>query len=564
MNDPRTSQTGLQSWWKRRWVRWTGGTLLVLLAGLFVAAEYLAHHLEPLVRKRIVATVSERFGAPVELDGLSISAVSGLEVRATGLRVGYPQGMGAAPDDLSKRAMVRASEITFHTNFHMLLEPVTRLSLVTIEGLEIHIPPAGQRFRPGGAPLPLEPARTPSLVVSNIDCRNATVSIDTETPGKTPLEFLIHSLKLTDVDWTRAFSYDATLTNPRPTGEIAVHGRFGPWQQLDPRATPIDGKYNFTKADLGSIRGIGGTLSSFGHFGGQLGFLTIDGTTDTPNFTIDTANHPMPLHSRFHATVDGTTGDTTLDAVEARLGHSDLVAKGRIVRVKGKGHDTQLSVTTGNARIEDFLALAVKTEPPLLRAGVALTMQLHIPPGPVRVAEKIQLGGRFHLRNVVFSNAKIQDKVDGLSLRAQGHPEEAGHAFDGLRSVVASDMSAEFDIRNALMSVDNLDYQIPGATVQMNGVYSLNGQVFEFKGHVKTQAAASEMVTGWKALLLMPFDKRLRKNGAGMELPVSISGTGNEPHFGLAFADANESTADMAKDIRGKALKPPPAGTRAP
>ena len=70
----------------------------------------------------------------------------------------------------------------------------------------------------------------------------------------------------------------------------------------------------------------------------------------------------------------------------------------------------------------------------------------------------------------------------------------------------------------------------------MNGVYSLDGQVFEFKGHVKTEASASQMVTGWKSILLMPFDKMLKKNGAGMELPVSkYSGTGDEPHFGLAL-----------------------------
>jgi hypothetical protein len=75
--------------------------------------------------------------------------------------------------------------------------------------------------------------------------------------------------------------------------------------------------------------------------------------------------------------------------------------------------------------------------------------------------------------------------------------------------------------------------------------------LFEFKGHVRTQATASQMVTGWKSWLLKPVDPFLKKNGAGLELPISISGTKGDVHFGLALhGSADESNQAMAKDLK--------------
>ena len=51
-------------------------------------------------------------------------------------------------------------------------------------------------------------------------------------------------------------------------------------------------------------------LSSTGQFSGQLGRIVVDGITDTPDFSVDTANHPVPLPTQFHAIVDGSTGNS--------------------------------------------------------------------------------------------------------------------------------------------------------------------------------------------------------------------------------------------------------------
>ena len=75
---------------------------------------------------------------------------------------------------------------------------------------------------------------------------------------------------------------------------------------------------------------------------------------------------------------------------------------------------------------------------------------------------------------------------------------------------------------------------MPGANVDLAGVYTLDGQKFEFTGLVRTKAKLSQMVsTWWKSLLLMPVDPIFAKHGAGTEIPVKISGTKSAPKFGL-------------------------------
>jgi hypothetical protein len=40
-------------------------------------------------------------------------------------------------------------------------------------------------------------------------------------------------------------------------------------------------------------------------------------------------------------------------------------------------------------------------------------------------------------------------------------------------------------------------------------------------------------VGGWKGKLLTPLDPFFSKNGAGTDIPIKITGTKANPHFGL-------------------------------
>ncbi len=119
-------------------------------------------------------------------------------------------------------------------------------------------------------------------------------------------------------------------------------------------------------------------------------------------------------------------------------------------------------------------------------------------------------------------------------------------------------MKGDFELGEQKMTINNLDYQVPGAEVAMNGVYTLDGETFNFEGTARLQAKVSEMVTGWKSWALKVADPLFMKNGAGTEVPITITGTRSEPHFGVEMGkvfghkdkDQNNGTQESGADAR--------------
>jgi hypothetical protein len=417
-----------------------------------------------------------------------------------------------------------------------------------VRGLQVNIPPKEER----GVAMPDDPKRRGQsklgIAVDTIECTDAKVVIETSAPGKKPLEFAISRLVLTDVGALQPFQYEAVLVNPKPVGNVRSTGHFGPWQDDNPRDTPLDGSYEFTHADLSSIHGISGILSSTGRFGGTLGKIAVEGVTETPDFRLDVSDHALALRTEFRAVVDGTTGDTRLEAVKARVGRSELTAAGAMIRSEDvRGHTTDLRVVMESGRIEDMLALGLKANPTLMRGALALKTHIVIPPGPVSVSRKMRLDGTFAIHGAEFNDAQMQQKVDALSMRAQGKPKLA-NARDA--EAVASSMTGRFSQSEGVVQVSELNYQMPGAQVQMEGKVELAGSTFEFHGKVRTQATASQMMTGWKSLLLSPFDRLLKKNGAGLELPIKLTGTRSTYDLRLDFPHDTRAPSEGAGAVK--------------
>jgi hypothetical protein len=522
------------SWWRRRWVLWTVSTFVVVAVGGAALVAWELRQLEPRMREKVVETLSARFNSPVELDRLSLSVDKDVIVTGGGLRILYLAGP-TKPDanPAAGRPMLSVQNFEFRTGWRELLRPTTRLVTVKVQGLQIHIPPKQER----GQEMPDDPKKRGQsrlgIAVDRIECTDARVVLETSEPGKAPLVFDISSLTLTDVGVKKPLNYTAVLTNPKPVGNVRSTGHFGPWQKDNPRDTPVDGSFEFTQADLSSIHGIGGTLAATGRFGGTLGGITVDGVADTPDFRLDISDHPLPLHAEFHAVVDGTTGATKLDPVRARLGRSEFAASGAVTRTAGvKGRNIDLNVVMNKGRIEDMLTLTLKANPTLMRGALTARARVQIPPGPVSVSRKMRLAGTFAIRGAILNDAKMQAQVDSLSMRAQGKPKLA-NVNDA--KVVGSSLSGQFSQADAVMTVSAVNYQMPGAQVTMDGQIQMVPSTFEFHGKVRTEATASQMTTGWKSLMLKPFDGLLKKNGAGLELPVKITGTRSTYDLKLDF-----------------------------
>jgi len=380
-----------------------------------------------------------------------------------------------------------------------------------------------------------------SIAVTQFMCADTKLIINTDRPGKAPLEFDISDLRMKDIGPGLPLQFDATLINPKPIGDIQSTGQFGPLNEVSPRDSVVAGNYSFTHADLGTLKGIGGILSSTGDYGGTLGRIEVEGHTDTPDFRLAISGHRVPLHTDFHAIVDGTDGDTYLQQVKAKVLNSTFAAKGKIVRVNNPpGHDIELDVLLGRATVEDLLKLGVRTDPPVMTGAVAMHTKLSLQPGAADVANRIKLAGNFHIPDGRFSNEKLQNRIDSLSQRSLGKNEGGGAGA----LPVPSDLQGTFALHDGVLSFSFLHFRVPGTHADMTGQYSLDGNTFDFHGTLRLDAKLSQMTTGWKSILLKPVDPFFHKHGAGAEVPFKISGTRDEPHFGLDFHHKQEQPPD--------------------
>jgi hypothetical protein len=549
---------------------WVAGALLLVLALSAAIVSAFLHRIEPFLRARIVEALEDRFHAHVELDSFHVSVREGLWAEGKGLRIWPPaqvEGVTVPGSIEAGAPLVGVDEFRFHVPWRYQPGKPLHISEVQLKGLHLSVPPkshfehatvSATRVTAGNSGPPVAPSaeaskpngkRFFSFLIDTIECTVAQVVLGTSKPGKLPLIFEIAHFKLVNISAAGPIGFEAELTNPKPVGTIRSTGSIGPWQTSDPGETPITGDYRFDHADLSIFKGIAGILNSTGHYAGTLREVVADGDTDTPDFRLAHFGNALPLHTHFHARVDATNGDTWLDPVEGALGQSHFSAQGQVVRVieaeagsppQSKGHDIALNINVERARLEDFLRLASHSSTPLLTGDLTVKAGLHIPPGPASVLERMTLAGSFALDQAHFTSAKIQDRIEELSLRGQGRPGELKSTDP---ASIHSAMLGHFQMAGGSISLPELQYTVPGAEIQLKGAYGLEGGTLDFTGTAKTQATVSQMVGGWKGFLLKPADRFFKKNGAGAQVPIYIQGTREEPKFGIG-AGTKHNTAE--------------------
>ena len=534
----------------KRVLQWIMFTAFLAVVVVGVVAAVMVRRAGPILKGRVIETLSARFDSKVELDGFYVGLGRGLEVSGDGLRIYPPADVVAAGAD---QPLIAIEHFSFYSGLRGLFQRPMHVGTVHVKGLVVNIPPREVRQAAVGEKKPLR--GKVRIFVDEIVCDDSRLVIGTLKPGKEPKDFEIRHIEMHNVGPELPWQYDATLVNAIPKGDIHATGTFGPWNTESPGDSAVTGHYTFDHADLNPIKGIGGILSSVGDFTGQLDRIGVHGTTETPDFSLDTANKPVPLHTEFEAVVDGITGDTYLNNVKARLGSSNMTASGQVVNVKGKGHIIDIDLNVPNGRIQDFLDLAVKTRPVIMTGTVRMKMKLHVPYGKESVAKKMAVKADFGLQRIHMTNPQWQDKIDMLSQRAQGDPKAAKPGAED----VESQMKGKFTMEQGKLNFSTLTYDLPGAEVRLVGEYSLDGERFDFHGDLQTQAKLSQMVAaGWKSFLLKAVDPFFTKDGKGAQIPVVISGTKDAPKFGLDLKHKGGDERDGAKaaDAQAPVAKP--------
>lgn len=475
--------------------------------------------------------------------------------------------------------LLAMKKLSFAVNVEDVMLETPHIRRILIDGLAVNIPPKGQRpslpgsqsrarataterterrtaagasakgrkESPATAPAtpPAPPmVNAPELVVDQVVISHANLQLLPRDSRKPPLEFDIQRLILNGAGPGLPLRYVASLINAKPPGQVETHGEFGPWNAAEPGESAIEGVYDFRDADLGVFKGIAGKLNSTGKFVGQLNEIIADGETDTPDFRLTSANNPLPLHTKFHAIIDGTNGDTRLEPVEATLGQTKFTARGSVDRDPADpARSILFDVIMKNGRVDDVLRLAMKGDKPMLSGGMNLDMRLHILPIKGELPDRLTLGGKFELMQATFASPTVQQKIDELSRKGQGKPK------DERISSVGSNFFGDFQLDKGDFRLHNLEFDVPGALVQLAGNYLFETEAIDFHGQLRLQAKLSQTQSGWKRIMLKPVDPFFSKDGAGTLLKIQVVGTRSAPQFGL---DKKKDEKEEGKDATKK------------
>ncbi len=503
--------------------------------GLWIVLAVAGRALSPWAEREFIQALEKKFKSDAEVEDLQVRIFPWFSAQATGLVFRHHGRTDVPP--LIKIASLRADANPISALFR-------HVSVVNLEGLEIRVA-RKKDGRDNGQKNDGErdvqeqdkDGDDSGVVVDHVIADGTHLEILPKNPEKDPLVFEIRKLSMDDAGPGSAMRYVATLTNAKPEGDINAEGHFGPWNGDDPGQTPLDGDYTFTDADLSDFKGIAGMLSSEGSFEGVLERIAVEGWTDTPDFSVSSSKQPVHLETKFSAVVDGTSGDTYLQPVIAKFESSEVYAEGKVAQEPGmKGKSVILDVRVEKGRVEDMLKLAVPAEDAMLEGAMQYTAKFRLPPGEAEVPARLELLGKFGMEDAEFTKSKVREKLGEFSNRAQGEPEAPSKP-------VESDIKGGFQLGGGVLSLMDLRFLIPGATVTMGGDYGLLTKTLDFRGRLEMDAKISEATTGKKSFFLKlvdPFFKNKRK-GYGSSIPIKVTGTVDDPQVGLATSGEPKS-----------------------
>ncbi len=378
---------------KKKWV-----ILAALLLTLSAFAAFLVLRW-PFSQQRIVQSLQKTFPASVTFQNF---------------RPTYSPHPGCVAEGVSFRRLgssaqtppiVTIQKLKIQGHYLDLLLRPGYVARIATKGFQVHVPPIGTKVQETGR------RETPSSTrVGEIVLDGSEVEIARDDPNAV-LRFDVRKLRLTSVSKKTAISYDIAFHNPLPPGEIHAHGQFGPYSTGDAGETPFAGEYDFQNADLGVLEGISGTLSSEDKFQGKLKHIETQGTVDVPNFEVTHSKHSVHLTSRFHAFVNGTNGDVTLERVSAGFLKTQIEAKGEIVMKSGiRGKTATVDLTVADGRIQDVLRLFVRESKPPLNGVTEFRARVVLPPGKERFLQKVRLRDHAKITSQIGSDRVVPSR----------------------------------------------------------------------------------------------------------------------------------------------------------
>jgi hypothetical protein len=424
--------------------------------------------------------------------------------------------------DTSGPPLVAVQKVTIQANYHDLLLRPGYISRIILEGLKISVPAEQDTSQQTSR------SSKSSTRIGEVFTKDATLEVAQKDDG--PLKFEIHQLSLKSISDNSPMSYDLAMRNAEPPGEIRSRGKLGPWDSQHVNDIPLSGSYTFDGVDLGVFEGIGGTLTGTGNFQGVLGRIETEGTTDTPKFEVTRSHHRVALKAKFVASVDGMSGDTTLHSVDGSFLKTAVHIEGSVAGKPGQpGKTTSLNATVRNGRIDDVLWLFVHGPKAPMEGPTNFRAHIVWPSGHQSFLKRVVLQGDFEIEHAQWTKPERQMSVNMLSKRASGKKK------DPETPNVTADLKGKVLLSNEIAKFQDTSFKVPGAEAILHGTYNLEDTKIDFHGDLKTEASLSDDSSGVKAVLLKPLDPLFKKKHAGAVVPVEMTGTYHNPHFGVSL-----------------------------
>ena len=422
--------------------------------------------------------------------------------------------------------------LTIESTFVGLFRKTKTIRRLVADGLSIHVPAGGAKLHSQGG------SSGDQVLIEELRADDATLELARGDGGERGLVFPIHHALFRNVNGSSTIPFEVSLHLPVPPGEVESFGWIGPWSPKGTvRSTPVSGSYALKGATLDVFKGLGGQVSSRGQFTGNLERLAVSGATDAPAFLVKDGGHPTHISTQFRGAVDLRNGNVFLPQFQARLGKTNLAAHATIAGTPKK--TVTLIVTEGKGDIQDLMMMFSSAPRPSITGPIVFHTQIVLPPEDRIFKERLQLAAEFIIDPARFSDAHTQMSIDQLSERAEGKKDK-GKDFDkdddesGYERVLTN-LKGDVRLRNGTAAFSLISFSVPGAQARMRGTYGLVNKRVNFRGTMRMQATVSQATTGKKSFFLKAIDPFYKKRGAGAELPVTMTGSYGNTHFGAAL-----------------------------
>jgi hypothetical protein len=475
-----------------------GGAVLVALV---VAGVILLHHFWPFTEEAVKRELADAASAKVSFEKFHDSY--------------FPPGCVAEGAVFHRNAsgepFITIRRLTIRSNFFDLLHH--HIALIRADGAHVTWQKAENRADPPSQPT----------VVDRLVADDAVLEIPRKSADG-PLRFVFHKFEVKNLQGQGQSSFAADLENPLPHGNLNVSGHFGPWNNSAPKKTALDGNYDLDRADLGVFHSVGGLVSSKGQFSGPFENLDVQGKTSTPQLSVTSTHHGLPLKTDFVAKINGATADVILPRVKAQFGKDELDLHGSIARDKSGKRVANFEIECDRGRIEDTFYPFIHSSKAALTGDVRFRMHVTIPPGKEKFDEKIGLTSTFDIANARFTHEKTQMDLSKVAEAPnQKRPDPLAPA--SLRGhVVVEEGTAHF----SQLRITDQD-----ASADFHGTFGLVDERVNLHGNLKTAASLTKTTHGIKAVFAKVLEPFFKKRPHETVIPVKIGGTYGHPQFGL-------------------------------